>query len=212
MTKNVNASYHHGDLRQALIEAACVHLKDNGADSLSLRALAREVGVSQTAPYRHFKTKNAVFAAIAVYGFTLLTEELTAARDRHVDNVEEALVGIGLAYIAWARVNPEKYQLFFDSSLVDFDEHLELQICGSGCFNVLMSVIRKGLDSGAFVSLPAEQLAASMWSGIHGICGLLNSKQDKVKDPAREVMGALGYLAEAPETTVRLMVKGILKH
>ena len=75
-------SYHHGDLKHTLIKAACQHLAKAGAESLSLRALARDAGVSQTAPYRHFKTKSSLFAAIAATGFDelLLVLERWAAR------------------------------------------------------------------------------------------------------------------------------------
>ncbi|MGK0342815.1 MAG: AcrR family transcriptional regulator, partial [Candidatus Azotimanducaceae bacterium] len=104
MTK-VTASrpYHHGDLRHSLIEAACKHLLKSGADTLSLRALAREIGVSQTAPYRHFESKSALFRAIAVYGFELMAAEMSTVAKQHEDDLEQAFVEISLAYVGFAQ-------------------------------------------------------------------------------------------------------------
>ena len=69
MASNTSSSYHHGNLRQELMELAEKHLVEGGVRDLSLRALAREIGVSQTAPYRHFRDKNALLAALATEGF-----------------------------------------------------------------------------------------------------------------------------------------------
>lgn len=81
-----NHAYHHGDLRQGFIDAACAQLRKASADQLSLRALARDLGVSQTAAYRHFASKNALFAAIATQGFEMLTAELAFAAASHRDD------------------------------------------------------------------------------------------------------------------------------
>ena len=116
-------AYHHGDLRQALVDAACRHLLESGADTLSLRALARELGVSQTAPYRHFESKNALFAAVASHGFMLLVDQLNTAQKMQPDT-RESLIEVGLAYIRWSETNPEKYQLCFDSSILNFEAEL----------------------------------------------------------------------------------------
>lgn len=201
--------YHHGDLRQALINAACEHLKREGVDTLSLRALAREIGVSQTAPYRHFETKNALFAAIACYGFELLTEKLVKVREKYRDDVVRALVEVGLTYVSWAVENPEKYQLLFDSSLVDFNEYPEMQQRGGGCFEVVMSVVRQGVEEGEFVSAPIEQLAGNMWAGVHGISSLVQSKASEDLDTSLPVHMALEYLVTERRANVEFMVNGI---
>jgi AcrR family transcriptional regulator len=66
------ATYHHGDLRRALVDAALALVQERGAEGFTLREAARRVGVSQTAPYRHFETKEALLAAVAEEGFTTL--------------------------------------------------------------------------------------------------------------------------------------------
>ena len=115
-------SYHHGDLRLAILKAACDHLRRENAESLSLRALARGIGVSQTAPYRHFDSKNALFAGIATWGFQILGGQMKASLADRTSPMESFL-SLGRCYLDFAREHAEKYQLFFDSSLVEFGEY-----------------------------------------------------------------------------------------
>ena len=98
MQMSSRSNYHHGDLKQAIIDAACEILRSHSADSLSLRDIARDLGVSQTAPYRHFDCKTSLFAAVAIYGFELLTEELQKTSDAH-PGTREGLLEVGLTYI-----------------------------------------------------------------------------------------------------------------
>ena len=114
-------SYHHGDLRLAILKAACDHLRRENAESLSLRALARGIGVSQTAPYRHFDSKNALFAGIATWGFQILSGQMQASLADQTSPMESFL-SLGRCYLDFSREHAEKYQLFFDSSLVEFGE------------------------------------------------------------------------------------------
>ncbi len=209
-------AYHHGDLRQSLMDAACRHMREEGVEQLSLRGLAREVGVSQTAPYRHFESKNALFAAIATWGFELMAEHLRQARDQHAEDVEEAFVEIGVAYVEWALQNPEKYQLFFDSSLVDFSEYIELQIAGTQAFEVLLGLVRRGQEEGVFADhMSAEALAGATWSSVHGMTSLLQKNTPMDKFTGREeqsVPTALGALATNRREIMKLFVNTIRKY
>jgi len=205
-------AYHHGDLRQTIIEAACEHLRVSGADTLSLRALARDVGVSQTAPYRHFDSKNALFAAVAVYGFTLLEVELRKASHRYEDDVELAIVEVGLAYVGWALANPEKYQLFFDSSLIEFGNFKELVEVGQRSFNVIESIIKQGICEGVLIDKPIDLLAGTIWASIHGIASLLISKSDvQLLDIESSVVNVIHRLNEDPRATLELLFNSIKK-
>lgn len=174
-------NYHHGDLKKSLMDAACVHLAEEGADSFSLRALAREVGVSQTAPYRHFKTKSCLFAAIALSGFEELTRVLRDTATKEESTIAIVIVELGLAYVDWAISNPEKYQLFFDSVLIDFSQYPELQAARDNCYHVLIETIEKGVKQGVFLARPADQLGAFLWSCIHGITSILLATVHKQK-------------------------------
>src|SRR5688572_13586500 len=95
--------YHHGDLRQALVDAVLVMVAERGdAGEVTLREVARRVGVSHNAPYRHFEDKDALLAAVATDGFHLLEAALRDAR-ADVTDAEERFVRTGLAYLAFAR-------------------------------------------------------------------------------------------------------------
>ena len=96
--------YHHGDLRRALVEAARRLLEAEGPSALSLRAVAREAGVSPAAPYHHFKDKAELLDAVASEGWDMLNESMSAAKD----SVEgrQQLTALGIAYVCFARDNP----------------------------------------------------------------------------------------------------------
>ncbi len=97
------STYHHGDLRRALLRAAGKILEKEGREALSLRDLARHAGVSHNAPYRHFADRDALLAALAEEGFALLEGELRGRPWR-----EQAT-----AYVRFALANPERFQLMF---------------------------------------------------------------------------------------------------
>ena len=96
-------TYHHGELRPALLRAAAKILENEGRDAISLRDLARRAGVSHNAPYRHFADRQALLAALAEDGFTLLATALQGKPWR-----EQAT-----AYLGFALANPERFRLMF---------------------------------------------------------------------------------------------------
>src|SRR4029078_7548187 len=104
--------YHHGDLRRALVDAARRLLEAEGPSALSLRAVAREAGVSPAAPYHHFKDKCELLDAVAHEGWEQLGEGVAAARSAAPCN-KSALTEIGLAYVKFARENPALYRVMY---------------------------------------------------------------------------------------------------
>lgn len=105
-------TYHHGNLRQALIEAGLVHLARADVESLSLRDLARRAGVTANAVYRHFASKEALQAALAAEGFRrLLASQVAAAGTRK--SPRQVLLDSGLAYLRFAHAQPALYRLMF---------------------------------------------------------------------------------------------------
>lgn len=100
--------YHHGNLRQALIDAALATLRRDGIEAVSLRALARALGVSHAAPARHFPTRDALFAAIAEQGYAALTDRIAAAREAAADPLHRLRL-MAEAHLAWAMENPALY-------------------------------------------------------------------------------------------------------
>lgn len=110
-----STSYHHGDLRNALLEAASATLESKGAGALSLRALSRTLGVSHAAPAHHFPTRDALLAELAADGYAALADALEAAIDAAPP--EERAAASGRAYVRFGLANPERYRLMFAGKL-----------------------------------------------------------------------------------------------
>lgn len=165
-------SYHHGNLKQALLETALEHLILNGPDKISLRALARDVGVSQTAPYRHFEDKTALLAALAAEGFRRLNKASGLVVNIE-DSAEKALQMSGKAYIHFALDNPALYRLMFGPMLSPDDDFPELEEAGSQAFDVIVSIVQRGINRGEFVNKDPLLVANSTWAMVHGVSSLM---------------------------------------
>ncbi|MDY6830169.1 MAG: TetR/AcrR family transcriptional regulator [Pseudomonadota bacterium] len=160
--------YHHGNLRQTLCTLALDHLRKDGLKHLSLRALAREIGVSPTAPYRHFKDKEALLQALAVEGFGRLREANLRAIAEADPNPESQLRAAGLSYLEFALGQPELFDLMF-GPLLRQGSHDALHRAGDMSFAVLVEVIQQGIDQGVFNVDNAEAAANTAWALVHGL-------------------------------------------
>ncbi|KEQ19130.1 TetR/AcrR family transcriptional regulator [Endozoicomonas numazuensis] len=140
------ASYHHGNLRETLLAEARKQLEKEGIDKLSLRALARTVGVSQTAPYRHFPDKNALMIAMATSGFEELRQYLVARSGASPD-LDSALVEVGLAYVDFAKNNTALYKLMFGPALANKESCPELYESAESCIKALQALIQLKLSA-----------------------------------------------------------------
>jgi AcrR family transcriptional regulator len=165
-------SYHHGNLRQALMDAALVCIREKGADKLSLRALAREVGVSQAAPYRHFEDKVALLSALASDGFERLAGSMEVLMgDIKLDPLA-AFQRAGQAYVEFAQQNPETYRLMYIMKAADFDDN-EMAACHTSAFHLLEQTVDAGLASGAFKAASKDAIVLAAWSMAHGYAQLV---------------------------------------
>lgn len=165
------SSYHHGNLREALMAAALSELSQSSIEHLSLRALAREVGVSQGAPYRHFTDKDHLLAELATQGFDELTHATRVARDQQ-QSVPQQLRASGRAYIDFALANPEKYRLMFGRGLTERQRFPELVTSGQRAFAVVSQLVNEGSRQQQGHN-HSELLAFNLWASIHGLCLLL---------------------------------------
>jgi len=161
-------SYHHGDLHREILLAARKLLEENNISSLSLREVAKKVGVSHTAPYRHFKDKESLLAGIAGLGFNELTEQMKEVAELHPDPSAQ-LQEAGQRYIQLAIKNPQCIQLMFGGILPGDDTYPMLRESGDMAFNALKTIIAKGQALGVFKKGNIELLALTAWSGIHGL-------------------------------------------
>lgn len=159
-------SYHHGDLRAALLEAAVELIDEVGLPKLSLRECARRAGVSHAAPYRHFADKNALLLAIAVQGYERLYE---AGRDamEGLTDARERLDAYGIAYVRFAIENPVQYRAMFSMDLITPDE--QQQRVGAMAFDLLVDAASEADSHDTDPRLAA--LAA--WALPHGLAMLI---------------------------------------
>ena len=165
-------SYHHGNLRAELLDTAVEQLRTSGTESLSLRALARAVGVSQTAPYRHFTDKGELLAALATLGYQSLLDALQNAGQTAPDSPEEQLYAFARSYVEYAAENPELFKLMFGPSLQPLDKSLELRDASRETLSLVQNILHKGIARGDFKDQNITYLANAAWAGIHGLATL----------------------------------------
>lgn len=168
------AAYHHGELAEKLMELAVVAIDAKGTEALSLRALAREAGVSATAPYRHFPSKRCLLAGVATRGFRQLTAAMAEDIKNHSD-IDERFIAMGIAYVGFAVANPVPYQLMFGSVLADFSDYQMLQEAAEDSFQQLLGELQILIDHHDLQIEPIE-LAGVVWSGVHGMASLMITK------------------------------------
>ncbi|MDT5092158.1 MAG: hypothetical protein QOH60_1521 [Mycobacterium sp.] len=161
-------TYHHGDLKRALTDAALDLVQEKGPKGFTLREVARRAGVSAAAPYRHFADKSDLLAAAATQGFIQLHEALSAAREG--DPVTQALQ-MGRAYARWAIAHPDYYQVMF-GSVLDKTDKPEMLTAGLTTFGDLLDVIVRCQEAGVLGAGDPSDIAGPVWSVLHGICML----------------------------------------
>ncbi len=200
-TKNAGR-YHHGDLRSALIAAASGIVEREGVMALSLRGVAREAGVSQTAPYHHFSDKQALLASVAETGFQDLVDNL-CAKSAGVSDSGEMLVALGQGYVDFAMANPGRFRLMFGPLIRDKLNHSALLDGSVKSFDMIRAAVRsRRVEIGAVTSNDeADTMAA--WSLVHGLATLLTEF-----DFNPETMGA-GTQTELAGQLVRTLVNGL---
>ena len=201
-------SYHHGDLRRALVDAALELVAETDRWDLSLREVARRAGVSHNAPYAHFQDKGALLAAVGVRVYERLRAPTTAAAAGCGD-AAEALVAIGRAYVAFGLGNAALYRLMSGQGLaVDGRLPEPVRAAAEAARGVLREIIVRGARDGSFDLDPddAEEVATavvSAWSVVHGFTLLA---MDGLAARETEI-----GTARLTETTLRRFVRGLAR-
>jgi AcrR family transcriptional regulator len=178
--------YHHGTLRSALLAEALRVLAEGNPATLSLRELARRLGVSPAAPYRHFADKDALLAAIAQQGFELLSAELDAAAASHPAEPLRQLADTGLAYVHFALQQPQYFQVMFGRAATPQTQFPELLAAGRAAFGSLLRLIESGQRAGLVAPGDPRELAVAAWSQVHGLATLLLEHQLPLADDDTE--------------------------
>ena len=166
-------TYHHGNLRAELLDTAVDQLRESGTDDLSLRALARAIGVSQTAPYRHFADKSELLAAMATRGYRELFSSLVAAREEGGDSPAGQLLSVAYAYVDYAAENPQLFKLMFGPAVQPAARYPELREASRETLLLVQEILQSGIDQGLYKSdEDVTYLANAGWSGIYGLATL----------------------------------------
>lgn len=170
----VHTPYHHGNLRAELLDAAARAVDAGGVDQLSLRALAREVGVSHAAPARHFPDREALLDALAIHGFELLTIELDAAAQANgEEDFTDRLTRIAQTYIAFALAHGPLLELMYRSKHQEGAD--EIVAAGERSFEQPIALVAQAQEAGEIVPGDPELIASIAFATIHGLASLAGS-------------------------------------
>lgn len=191
--------YHHGNLREALVEAALQLIAEKGPAGFTIAEAARLAGVSPAAPYRHFRDAEALLADVALRGFERFATTLTAAWNAGRPDPVHAFEALGAAYLAFARQEPAYYAAMFEARIPQAS-YPGLLTAGDAAFTIL----REAAETLA-LRLPQEQrppssmVALHIWSLAHGIASLFgraDAGRRKLAMPPEQLLeaGVLLYL------------------
>lgn len=174
--------YHHGDLRNALIEEGIKMINTSGEDSLSMRKLAEKCGVSMAAPYAHFKNKEEMINAIKQYVEDAFTEYLEAAVNKAEDDVEARIVALGVTYVSFFIDNPEYFTFLFSRGYV----HLNLDFKSSDenifkPYKLLKDLCKRYFDEKkpGLSDYEKELEIIRIWSSVQGVTSVIFMKNVK---------------------------------
>lgn len=174
--------YHHGDLRRALLDSATAILEREGPSALSLRAVAREAGVSPAAPYHHFKDKDELLGAIAHQGFIRLKDAMAQAAAAAPDP-RKKVAELGAAYVRFARSHPALYRVMYDSARAG------AQLPGAEDPDSAFALLRTAVAEAAgnhMSRLDVNLAAIATWCAAHGLAELSGFVQ---LDPIKRGLG-----------------------
>ena len=164
-------TYHHGNLRRALLDEALATIRAEGVDALTLREIGARLGVSRTAMYRHFSDKRALLAAVATEGFRTLRQQLRAAWEDG-GRGRAAFESMGVAYVRFAVANPSHYRAMFGGFVDAKACDPELATEAAGAFQALVDAL-VSLQGDAIVgSDNTLTMARFVWAVVHGVAML----------------------------------------
>ena len=204
-------TYHHGNLKQELIDCACRLCERDGYTKLSIRSLAKESGVSQTAPYRHFKTKEVLYASVATEGFKKLSKAFHVDANKKI--TKKHLVEIGCKYIEFGLKNANTYDLMFGTAVGNFADYPELlESANSSYENFRSSFSKLANDSDEVIAFKC----ITLWSMVHGLVGILRKVQvigdESLINPEVGPMSTANVIADNLEDHLDKVVSGLIKN
>ena len=202
-------TYHHGNLKEELIACACKLCDRDGYTKLSIRSLAKESGVSQTAPYRHFKTKECVYAAVATVGFKKLNELVFFNDSKKV--TKKTIIANSSKYIEFGLNNANTYDLMFGTSVGNFADFPDLLLSANQTYDNMK-------DNFSNLANDSEEVVAfkciTLWSMLHGLVGIIR-KVNVVGDNYDEGSGPIStavMVADNLEEHLDKVISGLISN
>jgi len=164
-------SYHHGNLRRALLDEALATIRAEGVEGLTLREIGARLGVSRTALYRHFADKAALLEAVATEGFRTLREQLVAAWEAG-GRGPAGFAAMGVAYVHFAAANSSHYRVMFGGFVDHETRRPDLASEGEGAFQALVDALTELQRDGLVRSDDSVTMARFVWAVVHGVAML----------------------------------------
>ena len=183
----MNTTYHHGDLKAVLLAHARERLERTSLDNVSMREMAKAVGVSHTAAYRHFADKRALLDAVAVQGFEELLLGFRARMEAVPAQPRARLEACGLAYVAFGLASPRLLAHMFQA-VAQPQASEALVGAGARLFEVLREQVAQGQAQGLFRGGEPRQLSHACWAMVHGLSTLLGVGMLKTPDARPEAL------------------------
>jgi len=174
MKINSDSKYHHGNLKDSLIQEALKMVESDGIKNITLRELTNRLGTSRSAVYRHYSSKDELFSAVIQAGLTKLDQNVSVVLFEDTDTLTK-LYKMGKAYIAFAMKNPNLYRLIFGHELKDQREEncdINNEEDAAG-FHTLVNIVIEGQKEGIIREDDAFMQATVIWSMMHGLSNLL---------------------------------------
>ena len=177
--------YHHGGLRNALIDAALKLVIENGAENFSLADACRLAGVTTAAPYRHFRDREEIMAEVAARGFASMSASNSRAARKYEDGSLEAIIAMGQAYLRFAIKQQPLFRLMFGQDPKLSSEEVVAEKARD-CFGKLIAQIEKYCEING-IKEDAQILALRMWTFVHGASALLVDEKYALMAPGLDV-------------------------
>jgi AcrR family transcriptional regulator len=196
--------YHHGDLRQALLDAGMELVTERGLEGFTLREVARRAGVSHAAPYHHFEDRDALVTALALDAFGRFGTAMERAGRRARSGPVERIRALGIAYVRFALDEPERFTLMFRAELRSSEEATPVERAGLASYQLLIDAVTEAQGEGVIAVGHGPQIVSLMaWSTVHGLATLL------VDGPMRRQAGTWRAVQPTVDAVIDDLVEGL---
>jgi len=167
MPNSLKTTYHHGDLKSALVQAATAQIESDGVDSVKVRALVRDIGVTHRAAYVHFRNKDVLIASVIAAGYRRLEKRLAQRLDA-ARSPQEQLLQIAVAYSDFAFEEPNMFLTMTGPRMNTNAQFPELESTLRQTWKYILAPVKLGCTSGVF-KVNSDNAAAYFWGGLQGI-------------------------------------------